>query len=175
MKTFLFAFLLNLLPVWGFCQAILGTYEQSTIVAPPKYRQSEEDVKITKDPQSTKKIWVSGLIPKQKFYALLDTKTEDGAVYSIPKQTVGDYTINVGCIVYDNEDERVLISLNNPKDCNSNVSASVGKGGVSAGDVKVGSNGTISAPGVKMDKEGIKVNTKDMYGSGITYIGEKAQ
>lgn len=173
MKTIVFAFLLHLLPALGFCQAILGTYEQSTIVAPPKYRHSEEDVKITKDPQSTKKIWISGLIPKQKFYALLDTKTEDGAVYTVPKQTVGNYNINVGCIVYDNEDERIVISLNNPRDCNSNVSASVGKGGVSAGDVKVGSDGTISAPGVRIDKGEIKVNTKDAVGSGISYIGQK--
>ena len=90
MKTILLAFSFGFLlvnPSTG--QKILGKYEQDALVAPDEYRDSEEDVSVTKDPNSTKKIWISNLIANQKFYAVMFNKTEDLITYSVPAQKVG--------------------------------------------------------------------------------------
>lgn len=175
MKPFLFLFL-----IWAVCspvfgQAIVGSYEQTVLEAPAQYRSGEE-VTISRDPKSAKKIWVSGLIPNQRFYALLYVSNEDGATYTVPKQRVGNYQINVGCIVYDDDDSKVVISLNNKGDCDDNVSVSVSKEGVStsaAGGVRVGSDGRVSAPGAEVGPGSVKVDTRAATGAGITYIGKK--
>jgi hypothetical protein len=166
-------------------QAILGTYEQSALVAPDEYRDSENDVTITKDAKSTKKIWIANLIPNQKFYAVLNTKANGSLIYSVPKQRVGNYQINIGCIVYtdeseddDEKDGEVLIALNNKSNCygisqmDYDAPISIGKGGVNAGGVKIGSNGSVNTGGVGINGSDVKVNTKAIM-AGIQYIGNK--
>lgn len=141
---------------------------------------------VSRDPQASKKIWISGLIPNQRFYALLDTKTEDGAVYSVPKQKAGNFEIALGCIVYqkaeedaDEDDEaakdRIVISLNNKRDCQSYLDGpiEVGPGGVTVGDIKVGKDGNVKAGGTQVGKDGsVKVDTKGLF-EGVAYIGVK--
>lgn len=157
----------------AFAQSILGTYSQVTFSGPQQFRNTKEDVVITRDPQSSKKIWISGLVSGHKMYAMLDAQNEDGAVYNVPKQKVGAHDINLGCIVYDNEERTVTISLNDKQSCMDSANVSVGQGGVSAGGVKVGSDGTVKAPGVNVGKNGnVAVNTQAAT-QGITYIGKK--
>ncbi len=166
-------------------QAILGKYEQHSLVAPDEYRDSEDDVTITKDAKAIKKIWINNLIPNQKFYAVLHTKANGGVIYAIPKQLIGTYQINAGCITFkehdedgDDEDGKLVISLNNKMNCfgisqkDYNSPVSVGKKGVKAGGVKVGSDGDISAGGVDIKGGEIKVNTKVVM-AGIQYVGQK--
>jgi len=161
-----------------FAQSILGSYEQKALTAPNQYRNSGKDVSITKDPQLSKKIWVSGLISNQKFYAVLHTRTEDRMLYSVPKQKVGDYEIAIGCINFDNEEDQLSISLNNKQNCfgisqsDYDNPVSVGKGGIKAGGVNIGSNGQIKGAGVEMNKNGVKVNGKGIF-AGIQYVGTK--
>lgn len=170
MKTAIFSLLFLFFACGSaFSQPILGAYDQSVLDAPAEY-QSGETVTIAKDPSSDKKIWISGLIPKQKFYALLQTKTEDGLTYSVPKQRAGNYQIEVGCIIFLSEDQKITISLNNKEDC-ADSPVSVGREGLSAGGARVGSAGRVSAAGVDISGRDIRVNTKAP--KGITYIGEK--
>lgn len=70
---------------------------------------------IERDPKSSKKIWVAGIIPNQKYYALIQVR-QDERMLSVPPQTVGEYRIDIGCITYDDE-KSVLISMNNKSDC----------------------------------------------------------
>lgn len=174
MKHFIF-FALTTLSISAFAQPIVGSYEQLTISGPDEYINSPEDVSITRDPQSSKKIWISGLFARQRFYAILDTQTEDGSVYNVPKQKVGNYQINIGCLVYDNEENQVVISLNNKQDC-AGLSGPihVTTDEVRAGDIRVGRNGKVKAGGVEVNnKPGeVKVDTKAMF-EGIQYIGQK--
>ncbi|MBO4234799.1 hypothetical protein FO675_10965 [Riemerella anatipestifer] len=185
MKKILLAVFLTATVTVSKAQSIVGRYEQSTLVAPDAYRDSEDDVTISKDPKSSKKIWISNLIPNQKIYAVLHTKGNGNLIYSVPKQLVGNYQINIGCVTFkehdeDEEDEegKLIISLNNEKNCfgisqkDYDAPVSIGKGGVRAGGVTVGSNGTISAGGVDIKKGNIKVNPKEVM-SGIQYIGYK--
>lgn len=159
-------------------QPIVGTYEQQTMLAPDEWGYSEHDVVIRRDPQSSKKIWIEHLIPNQRFYAILDTRTEDGMVYAVPKQKVGNYQIELGCIVYDNEEQRVVISLNNKNDCfgmrqSDYDEISVGRSGVKAGNIRVGSDGNVRGGGVDISKNGdIKVDMKSIM-AGVSYIGHK--
>lgn len=170
MKTTILSFLFLFVACGSmFGQPILGSYEQSVLDAPAEY-QSGETVVITKDPSADKKIWISGLIPKQKFYALLQIRTEDGMTYNVPKQRVGKYQIEVGCIVFDSDDQKITISLNNKQDC-ADTPVSISREGVSAAGTKVGSDGRVSAAGVDISSQGVRVNTR--ASAGITYIGEK--
>ncbi|MCS7012541.1 MAG: hypothetical protein RMI34_04480 [Chloroherpetonaceae bacterium] len=153
-------------------QPILGTYQQSVLDAPAELK-SGEDVMITKDQSAKNKIWISGLIPNQKFYALLQVQTEDGMTYTVPKQRARNYQINVGCIVYDTDERKVVISLHNKKDCDENIgNVSVSKeGSVAAAGVRVGTDGRVSVPGVDINGGSVKINA--VRAAGITYIGEK--
>jgi hypothetical protein len=177
MRTILLAFSLGFLLVNpSTAQKILGKYEQDALVAPDEYRDSEDDVSVTKDPNSTKKIWISNLIPNQKFYAVMFNKTNDLITYSVPAQKVGNYQINLGCITLDDED--LKISLNNKQNCmgmsqkDYDTPVSVGKNGTSAGGVKVGKDGSVSTGGVDVKNGEVRVNTKSIM-SGIQYMGHK--
>ncbi|MBC8111547.1 MAG: hypothetical protein H7Y04_10845 [Verrucomicrobia bacterium] len=80
---------------------------------------TENDVVITQDPQSKKKIWISGILTQGKIYALVNLVTEDQQQYTIPAQTVNGKTIRSGWILLkiNDEDEgkdEILIS-NDPK------------------------------------------------------------
>lgn len=159
-------------------QSVFGKYEQTALVAPDKYKDSEQDLSITKDEKSSKKIWVSNLIPNQKFYAIVSVKSDDKVIYSVPKQLVGDYQISLGCITF--EDDDLTISLNNKQNCfgmsqsDYDTPVKVGSGGVSGGGTNVGRNGTVKGGGVDINKKGdIKVDTKAIM-AGVQYVGRKA-
>ena len=154
---------------------VTGRYSQVALTAPDEYRDSENDVQITKDKQSSKKIWIENLIPDKKIYAISFFADEGKSIYTIPKQLVGNYQINVGCVLYD--EGNVTISANNPVDCkgisqSDNENISVGKDGVKVGKTKVGTNAKISTEGVKINGSDIKVDSKKLL-SGIQYLGRK--
>ena len=185
MKKILLAILLMAAITAVKSQAILGKYNQSSLIAPDDYKDSENDVTITKDEKASKIIWVHDLIPNQKFYAIFYLKGNGKILYSVPKQKVGSYQINIGCITFqehdedeDDEDNKLVISLNNKASCfgmsqkDYDEPVSVGKGGVKAGGVKVGSNGEITAGGVDIKGGEIKVNPK-LAMEGIQYVGQK--
>jgi hypothetical protein len=166
-------------------QAIFGSYEQSALVAPDEYRDSENDVTITKDAKASKKIWIENLIPSQKFYAVFHVKANGSVVYAVPKQLVGTYQIKAGCITFkehdedgDDEDGKLTISLNNKMNCfginqkDYDAPVSVGKKGAKAGGVKAGSDGTVNAGGVEIKDGEVKINTKQAM-AGIQYVGQK--
>ena len=157
---------------------VTGRYSQIALTAPDEYRDSENDVQITKDKQSSKKIWIDHLIPNKRIYAISYLASDEKVIYTIPKQLVGNYQINTGCVVYDNDENELTISANNPIDCigisqKDYENLSVGKDGVSVGKTKVGSNGKISTNGVKINGSDIKVDTKKIL-SGIQYVGRKS-
>ena len=156
---------------------VTGRYNQVALTAPDEYRDSENDVNIVKDTKSSKKIWIENLIPNKKIYAISYLNSDGKSIYTIPKQLVGNYQINVGCVTY--EDEQVIVSANNPVDCvgisqKDYENISVGKDGVSVGKTKVGSNGKISTDGVSIDGSEIKVNTKN-YFRAYNMLGEKTK
>ncbi|MDO5616492.1 MAG: hypothetical protein Q4G16_09890 [Cruoricaptor ignavus] len=176
---FLFSVLVMILLSPKFsAQIVLGTYEQETLVAPDEYRDSEDDVQITRDPKSSKKIWIHNLIPNQKFYGIANMKNEDMILYSVPKQRVGNYIINLGCAIYRVSEGEIVIALNNKTNCfgisqsDYDDVAVVNKRGISAGGVKVGSNGEISTKVGGVNKDGVQMNVKEIM-SGIQYIGKK--
>ncbi|WP_448528108.1 hypothetical protein [Raineya sp.] len=174
MKKVFLSLTLFLVGTLAMAQSIVGKYEQDAINLPKELGHSENDVVITRDPQASKKIWVANLIPNQKFYAILDVKTEDGAVYTVPKQKVGNYQINLGCIVYDEEDKKIAISLNNKNDCADRFdNISIGKNGsVKGGGVEIGPKGTVKGGGVDIKDGDIKVDMKTIM-AGVSYIGHK--
>lgn len=154
---------------------VTGRYNQIALSAPDEYRDSQNDVLIVKDKQSSKKIWIENLIPNKKIYAISFFADEGKSIYTIPKQLVGNYQINVGCVLYD--EGNVTISANNPVDCkgisqSDNENISVGKDGVKVGKTKVGTNAKISTEGVKINGSDIKVDSKKLL-SGIQYLGRK--
>ncbi|KMQ64813.1 hypothetical protein ACM46_11340 [Chryseobacterium angstadtii] len=171
---------LTLLGGFAICfgQSIIGKYAESAIIAPDKVRNMmQNDVVITQDKSSSKKIWISNLIGKTTFYAVRNAANEDKEVYNIPPQNMAGYAVNIGCIVFDKEEQQISIALNNKSNClgmspldYGNVS--VGKGGIKAGGVKVGANGEISAGGTKTGKKGVSVNAKQAL-SGVQYVGSK--
>lgn len=157
----------------------VGTYEQTSFIAPGHLKDSENDLVITQDPQASKKIWVTNLVAGAKIYAIVHTKTEDNIVYKIPAQMVNGYAITVGCVMYDIEEQKVVVSINNKGNCygisqsDYDKSVSIGKDGIKAGDIQVGSNGTIKGNGADISKDGVKVDTKKIM-AGVQYVGQKA-
>lgn len=128
---------------------------------------TNNDVVITRDPQSSKKIWVSGILTQGKFFAIANLKTEDQQQYTIPAQTVNGKAIRNGWIVLkiNEEDEgkdQIMIS-NDPKS-NPN-SVSVSEKGVTVKDddgedmVKVG-DGNVKIDAGGGTKVGVSKNKK---------------
>lgn len=161
-----------------FAQSVVGKYSESAFIAPDKVRDmAQGDVVITQDKDSSKKIWVSNLIGNSKFYAIRMVANEDKQAYNIPPQTVAGYAVKLGCIVFDNADQQLMIALNNKTNCfgisqSDYDNVSVSKSGVKAGNVKVGANGEISGGGAKVDKNGVSVNAKEAL-AGVQYMGTK--
>ncbi len=182
MKAYLLHSLLILFCVTVQAQTnpILGQYES-------QFNQgitTSDDVVVTRDPQSNKKIWISGILNEGKLYAILSLKNEDRQQYTIPKQTVNGKAIREGIInfSFDEDEEVYTIHISNdPKANPTNVSVS--SKGVSVTDadgedvVQVKSNGNV-----KVDADGNKVSTgkggnvtastgaKSPY---FTYVGTK--
>lgn len=161
-----------------YAQSVIGSYKQTALIAPDQIRNAAvTDVKITPDKTQKNKIWVSNLIGNSTFYAIANASNEDKAVYSVPAQTVGGYAVTLGCITFDKEENNIAIALNNKSQCvgisqSDYGNVSVGKNGVKVGDIKVGSNGTISTGTTKVSKKGVNVNAKAAL-SGVQYVGEK--
>ncbi len=167
---------------------IFGTYDQKSIIAPDEYRDSEYDVEILPDNKSRKKIWVRNLIPNQEFYAILNVNDEEEVLYAVPRQIVGNYQINIGCIMFSMGDEEyddpdmlnsIVIVLNNEAMCpgirqaDFQTEIDVSKDGVKVGDIEASSSGSVTTGnGVDIDEEGISVNTKRLM-EGIQYVGNR--
>ncbi|MGV0956145.1 hypothetical protein ACTS91_06850 [Empedobacter falsenii] len=118
------------------------------------------------------------MIPNKRIYTISYLASDEKVIYTIPKQLVGNYQINTGCVIYDNEENQLTISANNRVDCigisqKDYENISVGKDGVSVGKTKVGSNGKISTNGVEIKGSEVKVDAKKLL-SGIQYVGRKA-
>ncbi len=158
---------------------IVGAYDPSLFNGPEGVIDREEDLRIERDGKTSKKIWITGLIAGQRICGILDTRTEDALIYSIPKQTAGDYSIELGCVMYDMEEQQIIISLNNRTDCagigqtDLDQGVSIGKDGVAAAGVKIGRDG-VSAAGVDVGKDGVRVNTKEML-KGVYFMGTKQE
>lgn len=161
-----------------FGQSITGKYEESAIIAPDKIRNiMKSDVVITKDKAMSKKIWINNLIGNTTFYAIRNAANDEKEVYNIPPQNIAGYAVNIGCVVFDKEEDQVVIALNDKSSCTGMSQSdygdiSVGKSGVKAGGVTVGSNGKISTGTTKVNKKGASVKTKEAL-SGVQYIGVK--
>lgn len=160
----------------AFGQSIVGSYDQSALIAPNQVKNNVGNVVITRDAKLKNRIWVNNLISHTKFYAVSNARTEDREVYSVPPQNVGGYAVKLGCLVYDNDDQRVTISLNNSNDCKGIAQSDYGKvsvssKGISAGGVKVGAKG-IKTDGVSVSSKGVSVNSGKLL-EGVQYIGEK--
>lgn len=178
MKKNVFSFLALIAVSFAFAQSVIGTYTQSALIAPDKIRDSAvNSVKITQDKQQKNKIWISNLIGSSTFYAIANANNDEKSVYSVPAQTVGGYSVKLGCVVFDKEENEIAIALNNKSNCfgisqSDYDNVSVSKNGIKAGGVSVGSNGSITTGNSKVDKKGISVNAKEAL-SGVQYTGTK--
>jgi hypothetical protein len=179
MKKLFFLFLFTILAGSAAAQNdLIGSYEQTSFIAPDGIKHSENDLVITQDPKASKKIWITNLVENSKIYALVFTKGEDKLIYKIPQQTVGNLDITLGCLTYDKEDKTMVISLNNKENCfgisqSDYGKISIGKDGINAGSTKIGSNGTIKTEGVDISNDGgVKVDAKKVMG-GVQFVGHK--
>lgn len=108
------------------------------------------------------------MIPNKRIYTISYLASDEKVIYTIPKQLVGNYQINTGCVIYDNEENQLTISANNRVDCigisqKDYENISVGKDGVSVGKTKVGSNGKISTNGLEIKGSDVKVDAKSCF------------
>ncbi|KFF09773.1 hypothetical protein IW15_22190 [Chryseobacterium soli] len=161
-----------------FGQSITGKYEESAIIAPDKIRNMmKSDVVITKDNTMSKKIWISNLIGSTAFYAIRNAANDEKEVYNIPPQNIAGYAVNMGCVVFDKEEEQVVIALNDKSSCTRMSQSGYGdisvvKDGVKAGGVTVRTNEKTSTGTTKMNKKRVSVNTKEAI-YGVQYVGVK--
>lgn len=131
---------------------------------------------IARDPESNKKIWVSGVRENQKFHALLNPEMDERLLDTVPPQTAGNYRIEVGCPIYDGDEKSLLISLDNPADCAgiSGDEVTIGQDGVKVGDLRVGTNGTLNPDPVTIGQSGLGIKV-DLKAVGVTFIGTKSE
>ena len=156
----------------------LGRYEQVAFIGPDNMKESEKDVTLSKDPNSSKVAWIANLLPGGRVKALVFSSNSETVTYSIPAQKVGNYQVQLGCATYSNEDNELTVSLNNKINCygikqsDYDDGVSVTKtGGVRAGNTSVSGKG-VKTPGVRLDKSGLKVDSKAVM-AGVQYIGHK--
>lgn len=162
-------------PAFAQKTSLTGTYGQDVIELPKGVTESENNLIISQDPASSKKIWITNLLEGTRIYALITNRGDERITYQVPSQVVNGYSIKTGWVIYDKEDNKLTISINNGVDNvgkpgKVNVGAN---GNIDAGDVKIGKNGRISAPGVDISKAGVKVDYAKAMG-GISYVGHKA-
>ncbi len=156
----------------------LGRFEQDAFIGPDNLKESEKDVTLSKDPASSKVVWIENLLPGGRVKAIVFTKSSETVTYSIPAQKVGGYQVQQGCATYSSEDSKLSVSLNNKINCfgmkQSDYDSGVGitkTGGIQAGGTSVGGKG-IKTPGVSIDKKGILVDSKTVM-AGVQYVGHK--
>ena len=163
-----------------FGQSITGKYSESAIIAPDKIRNiMQNNVVITTDKNSSKKIWINNLIGNTTFYAIRNTVNDEKEIYNIPPQNIGNYIVNIGCIVFDKEEKQISIVLNNKSNCagisqSDYGNVSLGKKEIKTGSTKIGFNDKISTRtgNIQINKKGININTKEAL-SGVQYVGTK--
>ncbi len=108
---------------------------------------------------------------------------DESSIYTVPPQLVGNYQIQLGCVIFDTDDEEtssVVINLNNETMCKGisqkdyQTEIEVGNKNVKVGDIEINGNGTVKAgEDVGIDKtKGVKINTKKLM-SGIQYVGQR--
>ncbi len=177
-KITLITILFLTMTIGSHAQNIVGTYEQTTAMYPTGLSESDNNLIITQDPKSSKKIWISNLVSNGKIYALVFAKGDEQTIYSIPEQQVGKYLIKLGCITHKKAENDIVIAINNKKMCfgisqkDYDGGVSVGKNGkIKAGGMEVGKNG-VKGNGVNIGAKDISVNTKSIMG-GLQYIGHK--
>lgn len=180
MKTHLLALagLALAAPVVAQSSSAPGRYEQLAFIGPDNLKQTEKNVTLSKDPSSSKVLWIENLLPGGRVKAIVFTSSSEAATYSIPAQKVGNYQVQSGCATYSGEDDKITVSLNNKNNCfgmkQSDYDSGVGitkAGGIQAGGTSVNGKG-IKAPGVSMNNGGIKVDTKTIM-AGVQYVGQK--
>ncbi len=169
------AFSLVTAPVLAQRISLIGAYEQDVIELPTGVTESENDLVISQDPASSKKIWLSNLLQGGRIYALAVGRNDEAITYRVPVQSINGYRINVGWVIYDMEENQLTVSINNGVDkVGKPGKVTIGSdGNIDGGGVKIGKKGSISAPGVEIDKGGIKVDYSKALG-GISYVGHKA-
>ena len=157
---------------------VQGPYEQDAFIGPDNLKMSGQKVTLVGDSKLTNVVWIEHLLPGGRLKAIVHTKGDDKIVYAIPTQKVGAYQVDMGCLVYDLEDKKVVISLNNKANCygmkqsDYNDGVSVSNGQIKAGGVEISGKNGIKTPGAQIGNSGIKVNTKAVM-AGVQYIGHK--
>ena len=157
--------------------AALGRYEQVAFIAPDNLKMAETDVVLTKDPQLTKVVWIEHLLPGGRVKAVLFSSAGTTTTYAVPAQKVGGYQVQSGCAVYDGEEAKLSVSLNNKVNCfgmkqsDYDGGVSVTNAGVRAAGTSVSNKG-IKVPGVSVNNKGVKVDSKTVM-AGVQYVGRK--
>lgn len=181
MKTIIFFLAVCMTSAAAFGQGsagVQGRYEQDAFIGPDNLKMTGQNVTLVKDPKLTNVVWIEHLLPGGRLKAVIHTKGDDNVVYAIPMQKVGAYQIEMGCVVYDLEDKKIVISLNNKANCygmkqsDYNDGVAVTNGQIKAGGVEISGKSGIKTPGAQIDNNGIKVNTKAVM-AGVQYIGHK--
>ena len=156
----------------------IGRYEQVAFIAPDNLKMAESAVTLVKDPQLSKVVWIEHLLPGGRIKAVFFSSNDGTTTYAVPTQKVGNYQVQMGCAVYDGEEANLSVSLNNKANCfgmkQSDYDSGVGitkTGGIQAGGASINNKG-IKTPGVDINKNDIKVDTKAVM-AGVQYVGHK--
>ena len=158
--------------------SVMGRYEQVAFIAPDNLKTTETAVTIVKDPQLSKVVWIEHLLPGGRIKAVFFSSNDGTTIYAVPAQKVGSYQVQMGCAVYDGEESKLVVSLNNKANCfgmkQSDYDSGVGitkAGGIQAAGTSINSKG-IKTPGVDINQKGVKVDTKAVM-AGVQYVGHK--
>lgn len=156
----------------------IGQYEQQVLSGPDTIQSYGGEVAIRQDGTSAKVIWIDQLLPGGSIRAVQTMKNET-LIYTIPPQKIGGYQISIGCVVYDGEDGRLVVALNNKSACKymsqgDYGDVSVGKNKVKAGDVEINGDGKgqVKTDHVEIKDGEIKVDAKAIM-AGVQYVGQK--
>ena len=147
-------------------------------IAPDNLKSAETDVALVKDPQLTKVVWIEHLLPGGRIKGVLFSSNDGTTTYAVPAQKVGSYQVQMGCAVYDSEEDKLVVSLNNKDNCygmkQSDYDGGVGitkTGGIRVGGTAINGKG-IKTPGVNTNSSSIQVDTKAVM-AGVQYVGHK--
>lgn len=157
--------------------AAAGRYQQVAFIAPDNLKASETDVTLVRDPQLSKVVWIEHLLPGGRVKAVFFNSSDGTTTYAVPAQKVGSYQVQMGCAVYDGEEAKLIVSLNNKLNCfgmkqsDYDGGVSVTKAGVQAGGISVRNKG-ITVPGVSVNNKVVKVDSKAAM-AGVQYVGHK--
>ncbi|GAA4049446.1 hypothetical protein GCM10022409_40040 [Hymenobacter glaciei] len=157
---------------------VQGHYEQDAFIGPDNLKMTGQNVTLVSDPKLTNVVWIEHLLPGGRLKAIVHTKGDEKVIYAIPAQRDGAYQVDMGCVVYDLEDKKIVISLNNKDNCygmkqsDYDSGVAITNGQIKAGGVEISGKKGIKPPGAQIGNGGIKVNTKAVM-AGVQYIGHK--